>query len=90
MSNDVVELLDSDFLWSVLLFFSKEMVRTPSLSSTLTVPSSSLTGTGRAMVRENLTPLTLLNMPSGGIFVFPAAQNAGNCQDVVGNRHVEI
>ena len=33
--------------------FSKAIVRTPSLSSALTDPSSSLTGTGRAIVREN-------------------------------------
>ena len=32
---------------------SKVMVRTPSLSSALTLFSSSLTWTGRAMVREN-------------------------------------
>lgn len=67
MSNDFVDWVNLSFFverllenyWIAIFFgasccsFSKEMVRTPSLSSALTVPSSSFTGTGSAMVREN-------------------------------------
>lgn len=45
------------WIWTVrtlvVCSLSKVIVRTPSLSSALTEPSSSLTGTGNAMVREN-------------------------------------
>ncbi len=35
-------------------------------------------------------PVAFLNVPSGGIFVFTAAEDAGNGKDVVGNGNIKV
>lgn len=83
-------LLNSDFLRGVLLFFlegdSKDTVFKLGFNRTFFFFDWNRESDG---ARE-FAPVTLLDVPSSGIFIFPAAQNAGNCQDVVGNSHVQV
>ena len=59
LSIELSSELFTGFYWIGILVgvsvfsFSKEMVRTPSFNSALTLPSSSRTETGSAIVREN-------------------------------------
>lgn len=39
---------------------------------------------------REFTPIAFLNVPGGSIFIFPAAQDAGDSENIIGNGDVEV